>query len=90
MTNRLVYLFFSLLLLVACGGKEGPEYVPNPAIELSFKSFQEDGVVLEIKSLNTDAVYVVVLPLNEDTPTAEMICEQGEKTEGKEMFIGHM
>ena len=88
MTNRLVYLFFSLLLLVACGGKEGPEYVPNPAIELSFKSFQEDGVVLEIKSLNTDAVYVVVLPLNEDTPTAEMICEQGEKTEGKEMFIG--
>ena len=88
MTNRLVYLFISLLLLVACGGKEGPEYVPNPAIELSFKSFQEDGVVLEIKSLNTDAVYVVVLPLNEDTPTAEMICEQGEKAEGKEMFIG--
>ena len=36
-----------MLLLVACGGKEGPEYVPNPAIELSFKSFQEDGVVLE-------------------------------------------
>ena len=87
MTNKLVYLFISLLLLVACGGKEGPEYVPNPAIELSFKSFQEDGVVLEIKSLNTDAVYVVVLPLNEDTPTAEMICEQGEKAEGKEMFI---
>ena len=88
MTNRLVYLFISLLLLVACGGKEGPEYVPNPAIELSFKSFQEDGVVLEIKSLNTDAVYVVVLPLDEDAPTPEMICEHGKMVEGKEVFIG--
>ena len=88
MTNRLIHIFISLLLLVACGGKEKPEYVPNPAIELSFKSFRQDGVVLGIKSLNTDAVYVLVLPLSEDAPSAEMICERGIPAEGNEVFVG--
>ena len=62
--------------------------MPNPVIDLSFKSFHKDGVMLEIKSLNTDEIYVLVLPLNEEKPSAETICGQGKSVEGSEAFIG--
>ena len=44
--------------------------------------------MLEIKSLNTDEIYVLVLPLNEEKPSAETICGQGKSVEGSEVFIG--
>lgn len=88
MVKRLVYIITSLLLLFACGKEEKPDYVPNPVIDLSFKSFHQDGVVLEIKSLNTDEIYVLVLPLDKEKPSAETICGQGKSVEGSEAFIG--
>ena len=88
MVKRLVYIITSLLLLFACGKEEKPDYVPNPVIDLSFKCFHQDGVMLEIKSLNTDEIYVLVLPLNEEKPSAETICGQGKSVEGSEVFIG--
>ena len=91
MVKRLLYILSVLLLFIACGKEEEkPEYVPNPVIELSFKSFHEDGVILEIKSLNTDGIYVLVQPMTDDAPTAELIHSKGVKAEGREVFIGSL
>ena len=89
MIKRLLYIVSILLLAVgACDKEENPEYTPNPAIELSFKGFQSDGVILEIKSLNTDGIYVLVQPMADEAPAAEAIRTKGVKADGKEVFIG--
>ena len=87
MIKRLIYIFSALLLLLACSKEEKKEYVPNPVVELSFKSFYEDGVVLGIKTLNTDEAYVLIQPMTDDAPTAESIHTEGVKAEGEEVFI---
>lgn len=88
MIRRLLYTLPVLLLLLSCGKVKGPEYVPNPVIELSFKSFHEDGVILEVKSLNTDAIHVLVQPLGAEKPSVEQICDDGELVEKEDVFIG--
>ena len=89
MIKRLLYIV-SILLLAACAcvREEKPEYTPNPVIELSFKGFQADGVILEIKSLNTDGIFVLVQPMTNEDPAAEAIRTKGVKADGKEFFIG--
>ena len=88
MIKRLLYITSILLFACACVKEEKPEYTPNPVIELSFKGFQADGVVLEIKSLNTNGIYVLVQSMTDDAPTAEEIHIKGVEAEGKEVFIG--
>ena len=88
MTNRLLYTIISLLLLVACGGEEKPEYVRTPVIEISFDSFYQDGVRVNFRTINTDAVYAMVLRVDEQAPSAEKIASDGIQAEGKQFFIG--
>ena len=87
MTNRLLYTIISLLLLVACGGEEKPEYVRTPVIEISFDSFYQDGVRVNFRTINTDAVYAMVLRVDEQAPSAEKIASDGIQAEGKQFFI---
>ena len=90
MTRKLIYILTSALLLIACscGREEQPQYTPNPVLELSFKSFHQDGVILEINSLNTDGIYVLVQPMGAEAPAAEKVFTEGVAAEGKEVFIG--
>ena len=88
MTKKLIYILPLLLLLLSCGREKTPVYVPNPVIELSFKSFHEDGVILEVKSLNTDAIHVLVQPLGTEKPSVEQICNEGKPAEEEDVFIG--
>ena len=88
MTKKLIYILPLLILLLSCGREKTPVYVPNPVIELSFKSFHEDGVILEVKSLNTDAIHVLVLPMGAEKPSVEQICNEGKPAEEEDVFIG--
>ena len=90
MTRKLIYILASAFLFIACScsREEPPQYTPNPVIELTFKGFQADGVILEIKSLNTDGIFVLVQPMTDEAPAAEAIHTKGVKAEGKEVFIG--
>lgn len=88
MKRILAYTISLLLIGCSCGREEQPEYTPNPVIELSFKNFRQDGVVLEIKSLNTDGIYVLVQPMGAEAPSAEKIFTEGVAADGKEAFIG--
>lgn len=85
---KITFLFVSLLLLSACGPKEEkPDYVPTPVVELSFEKFQGDGVVLSVKSINTDAVYGIALISSEPAPSAEDIAAEGIKEENGKISI---
>lgn len=88
MKRILSYIISLLLIGCACGREEQPAYTPNPVIELSFKNFHMDGVVLEIKSLNTDGIHVLVQPMGTEAPSAEKVAAEGVAAEGKEVFIG--
>ena len=88
MIKKLISILSALLLFIACGKEEKPEYVPNPVIELSFRSFHQDGVILGVKSINTEKIYVLVQSLGDEAPAAEKICNEGVLFEGNEVFIG--
>ena len=88
MTRKLLFILSALILLIACGKEDKPEYVPNPVIELSFKSFHQDGVILGVKSINTEKIHVLVMALEDQAPSAEKICSEGVLFEGNEVFIG--
>lgn len=75
------------LLLCSCGKKEEPAYVPKPVIEASFEKFQGTGIVVSLRTVNTDAVYGLVQKASEATPSADEIAEKGVKAENGELFI---
>ena len=80
----------SVLLLAACGCKkeEGPQYTLDPAIEIILESIKGDGIVISVKSLNTEAIYGIVKEKSETAPTAEEIEEDGVKAEEGKIVIG--
>ena len=87
MIRRLLYTLQFLLLLLSCGKEEKPDYVRTPVIEMSFESFFEDGVMIGIRSINTDAVYGMAVRLGEPAPSAEEIAKNGYKAEGDRLFV---
>ena len=88
MIKKLIYILTSLLLLSACGQEEKPNYVRTPAIEISFGSFYQSGIKVNLLSINTDAIYALALYASEQSPSADKIAKEGIKVEGKEFFIG--
>ena len=88
MIKKLIYILTSLLLLSACGQEEKPNYVRTPAIEISFGSFYQGGIKVNLRSINTDAIYALALYASEQSPSADKIAKEGIKVEGKEFFIG--
>lgn len=88
MIRRLLYIFTTILLLTACGQEEKPGFEMAPVIELSFDSFYQDGVRINIRSINTDAIYAMALCSNEQSPSAETIATDGILVEDKQFFIG--
>ena len=87
--KQLKYFIFLLLSILAISCKEkAPEYVRTPVIEMNFNSFYLDGVLMDIRSINTDAVYGLALKTEEAAPTAEYIVKNGVKAEGQQLFIG--
>ena len=88
MIKKLIYILTSLLLLSACGQEEKPDYVRTPAIEISFGSFYQGGIKVNLLSINTDAIYALALHASELSPSADKIAKEGIKVEGKEFFIG--
>ena len=57
-------------------------------IEMTFDSFYQDGVMINIQSINTDAIYALALHSSERFPSAEKIATDGIKAEYKQVFIG--
>ena len=88
MIKKLIYILTSLLLLSACGQEEKPNYVRTPAIEISFGSFYQSGIKVNLLSINTDAIYALAIYASEQSPSADKIAKEGIKVEGKEFFIG--
>ena len=89
MIKRLIFIFTSILLLVACRHEEEkPVYTPNPGIEISFDSFYMDGVKVNLRSINTDAIYAMAQEVKMEAPTAEELVLNGMKVEGKQFFLG--
>ena len=88
MVKKLLYILTSLLLLSACRQEEKPNYVKTPAIEISFGSFYQGGIKVNLRSINTDAIYALALNSSEQSPSAEKISKEGITVEGKEFFIG--
>ena len=87
--KRIRHCIFTLLSILAISCKEeAPEYVRTPVIEMNFNSFYLDGVLMDIRSINTDAVYGLALKTGEAAPTAEYIVNNGVKAEGQQLFIG--
>ena len=87
MRIRQYILIIITLLAVSCKEK-APEYVRTPVIEMNFDSFYQDGVIMSIKSINTDAVYALAVKAGDQVPAAEDILINGARTEGKTVFIG--
>ena len=88
MIKKLAYILSAVLLLIACGKEETPEYVRTPVIEIKFESFYMDGVNIAIRSINTDAVYAIALETVAPAPSAEEIAKNGVKAGGNKLFIG--
>ena len=88
MIKKIAYILSVLLLLIACGKEEKPEYTITPVIDLSFDSFYQDGLYVNIRSINTDAVYAMASELGTPAPSAEEIAQKGFKAEGNKVFIG--
>ena len=80
-------IFLLILLALSCK-EQTPEYVSMPVVELDFSSFYLDGVIMDVRSINTDAVYALALKEDESQPTAEEIVKNGVKAEGNSLFIG--
>lgn len=81
----------SLLLLLAYSCKvKSPEYVRTPVIQMDFSSFYQDGVYLDIQSINADAVYGLALKTGEEEPSAEDVVRNGVKADGNKLFIGRL
>lgn len=76
-----------LLLLCSCGKEKEPEYVPVPVVEISLEKFQGDGVVISVKSINTDAVYGMAVEYGAEVPSAEQIAAAGNKAGNGTLFI---
>ena len=87
MIKKLTYIFCAIVL-AACGCEKTPEYQRNPVIEISFDSFYQDGVLVNVRSINTDAIYATATEIGAPAPTAADIAENGMKVEGKQFFIG--
>ena len=85
--RKLLYILSLILVAVSCQNEEKPEYIPKPVIEAAFESFKGDGVVVSVKSLNTDAVYGLAQLPADPAPTGAEIAEKGAKAEGKKIFI---
>ena len=90
MVKKLLYILSSLFLLIACGEEEKPDYVRTPVIEISFDSFYQDGVRVNLRTINTDTVYALATRASEAAPSAEKIAGDGIVVEGKLFFIGGM
>ena len=86
MLKKLSILLLALLA-VACGSEPESGYTPVPVIEITFKAFKQDGVVLTLKSLNVDEVYGVACTSSAAVPSPAHIVQNGTKAEGKELFI---
>lgn len=84
-----VFLMSVMLAFAACDkNRKEPEYIPNPVVEISFDRFQGDGVLLSVRSINTDAVYGIARKMSEPAPEAEEIVEEGTSVEDGDLFIG--
>ena len=55
------------VFVISCREKT-PEYVRTPVIEMNFNSFYQDGVLMDIRSINTDAVYALALKVGDPDP----------------------
>ena len=82
------YILLSLVFLVISCKENAYEYIRTPVIEMNFNSFYMDGVLMDIRSINTDAVYGVALKTGETEPTAEYIIQNGVLAENQKLFIG--
>ena len=82
MIRRILYIVSAILIIASCKNEETPEYERNPAVELSFDSFYKDGMYVSIRSINTDAVYIMAAKAAVPAPSAEKIVEDGIKAEG--------
>ena len=86
--RQIRYCIFLILTFLAISCKEkAPEYVRTPVIEMNFSSFYLDGVLMDIRSINTDAVYGLALKVGETEPSAEYIVKNGVKAEDRQLFI---
>ena len=88
MTRRILYIISAILIVVSCKNEETPEYVRKPAVELSFDSFYRDGMYVSIRSINTDAVYIMAAEATAPAPSAETIVKDGIRAEGSKCFVG--
>lgn len=75
------------LAVVSCKEK-APEYVRTPVIEMKFDSFYLDGVMIDVRSINADAVYALAVKAKEPAPEADRIIQRGVKADGTTIFIG--
>ena len=88
MIRRILYIVSAILIIASCKNEETPGYERNPAVELSFDSFYKDGMYVSIRSINTDAVYIMAAKATVPAPSAEKIVEDGIKAEGSRCFVG--
>lgn len=87
--KQLKFCISILLAFLAASCKEkAPDYVRTPVIEMNFSSFYLDGALMDIRSINADAVYGLALKAGETAPDAEFIVKNGVKAEGQQLFIG--
>lgn len=85
--SKLLILTALLLLATGCGKKEDPGHIGQPAIQVKVEGFKGDGVVLAVKSLNTDNVYAVAKPAGGESPSGEYIALNGTAAEGNKIFL---
>lgn len=87
MRKKLALIAAALMMLAGCDEKK-PEYIGKPVIEIEFNSFVSDGVRIDVRSLNTDAVYATAVKAGQPAPSAEAIVQMGKKEENGQIFIG--
>lgn len=59
----------------------------KPVISISFSEFSASGLVVDVKSVNVDAVYALAVKTGSDAPSAEEIVENGIKEEAGQIVI---
>lgn len=87
-SSAILYMLLCIILLAVSCQEKAPQYVRTPVVEMNFNSFYQDGVLIDIRSINVDEVYALALKTDQPQPSAEQIRTGGIKADGNTLFIG--